>query len=241
MTAPSQPGGFYSRWGGLYDRLASDAPGVARLRSAFGDLLAPGRGDVAVEMGCGTGANFGWLRDRVGREGIVVGVDVSEGMLMRARDRIRRNGWENVHAVRGDATRPPVVGEPSAAPPGSLGLGIGEVDVVLAAFVVGMLPDPASTVRDWARLVGDGGRIGLCNLARSTSLPGRLANPLFGTLVRAASPSGGRFRGGRGVDLLDRRVLAGHRALHDACGEAETRRAFSGFARLSAGTVRDDR
>lgn len=236
MTDRSDPGAFYTRWAGVYDRIASSVPGVARVRSAFFEQLAPSRGDVVVEMGCGTGANLPWIRERVGPEGTVVGVDLSAGVLERAEDRIRRNGWGNVHLVRGDATRPPFAAD-GAVPSGSLGLGAGEVDVVFATFVAGMLPEPAAAVEGWARLVGDGGRLGLCNLARSTTAPGRLGNPAFAALVRAASPPGSR--GGGDVRLLDERVLAGHRALHDACEEARIRRLLGGFLRLSTGTVRD--
>ena len=240
MSDRTTPGSFYTRWAGIYDRVASDAPGVARMRSTFLELLSPSRGDVVVEMGCGTGANFPWLRDRVGREGTVVGVDLSEGVLERAHDRIRRHGWENVHVVRGDATRPPFVGEPTAVPSESLGLGAGEVDVVLATFVVGMLPDPGGAVEAWAQLAGDGGRLGLCNLARSTTPLGRLGNPAFAALVRASSPPGrtGRTRGA--AQLLDERVLAGHRTLHERCEGVVSRRAFGGFVRMSVGTVEAD-
>ncbi|AUX08813.1 methyltransferase type 11 [Halalkaliarchaeum desulfuricum] len=241
MSDQSIPGAFYTRWAGVYDRIASDLPGVARMRSAFLDLLSPSRGDVVVEMGCGTGANFPWLRDRVGPEGTVVGVDLSEGVLERARARVRRNRWENVHVVRGDATRPPFVGGPTAVPSGSLGLGAGEVDVVLATFVVGMLPDPGGAVQAWGQLAGDGGRLGLCNLARSTTPLGRVCNPAFAALVRASSPPGGKGRTRGAAQLLDERVLEGHRALHDVCDGVVSRRAFEGFVRMSAGTVRTER
>ena len=240
MSDQSIPGSFYTRWAGVYDRIASDAPGVARMRSTFLELLSPSRGDVVVEMGCGTGANFPWLRDRVGREGTVIGIDLSEGVLDRAQGRVRRNGWKNVHVVRGDATRPPFVGEPTAIPSGSLGLGAGEVDVVLATFVIGMLPDPGAAVETWSHLAGDGGRLGLCNLARSTTPLGRLGNPAFAALVRVSSPPGGKGRTRGAARLLDERVLEGHRTLHEICDDVERRRAFGGFVRMSIGTVEAD-
>lgn len=221
----------------MYDRIAIDAPGVTRMRSSFVELLSPSRGDVVVEMGCGTGANFPWIRDRVGPEGTIVGVDLSAGVLDRARERIRRNGWENVHVVRGDATRAPFVDDRSAVPSGSLGLGAGEVDAVIATFVVGMLPNPAAAVEDWARLAGDGGRLGLCNLARSTTPMGRLGNPAFAALVRLTAPPGGKGRSAGAAELLDRRVLSGHRTLHEVCERVRQERLFGGFLRLSAGTV----
>ncbi len=106
----TQAGEFYTRWASLYDRLATEAPLVSRLRAALAEALGPNTGDVVVEMGCGTGANLPYFRERVGPAGTVIGVDVSRGVIDRARTRIEQNGWENVHLVRADATRPPVSG-----------------------------------------------------------------------------------------------------------------------------------
>ena len=53
-------------------------------------------GDLVWEVGCGTGRNFPHLVRAVGRTGHVYGVDLSPGMLERARKRCVRNKWENV-------------------------------------------------------------------------------------------------------------------------------------------------
>ncbi|WP_101295684.1 class I SAM-dependent methyltransferase [Halegenticoccus soli] len=225
---------FYTRWARLYDALATRAPGVGSLRSRAADALALEPGDAVVEVGCGTGANFPYLRDRVGPDGAVVGVDFSPGVLRRARARIGHEGWENVHAVRGDAIRPPVSGRgerdgdmPSRRP-----------DAVFSSFVSGMLPDPTAAVRTWADLVGPGGRIGLLDLARSTRPAAAALNPVFEALVLAGSPPGSRRRGREATRALDARVAAAHRALREACDDAHYSTHALGFARLSAGTAR---
>ena len=41
-------------------------------------------GDHVLEIGCGTGRNLPYLRDAVGPQGRVYGVDISAGMLERA-------------------------------------------------------------------------------------------------------------------------------------------------------------
>ena len=63
--------------------------------------LAPG--DTVVEVGCGTGLNFGLLRKAVGPEGRIVGVDLTDAMLAEARERVESEGWDNVELVRSDA------------------------------------------------------------------------------------------------------------------------------------------
>lgn len=56
-------------------------------------------GDTVVEIGCGTGLNFALLEQSVGAEGKIIGVDISEAMLERARERSRSAGWHNVELV----------------------------------------------------------------------------------------------------------------------------------------------
>lgn len=89
---------FYDRWAGPYDWLAR-APVVRGWRRQAVDSLALSPGAVVVEMGCGTGANLPLLRERVGPDGRVVGVDLTGGMVARARQRLDRAGWENVDLV----------------------------------------------------------------------------------------------------------------------------------------------
>jgi ubiquinone/menaquinone biosynthesis C-methylase UbiE len=75
-------------------------PGIRRKAVARLGLKPGGR---VLEVGCGTGRNLPALRAAVGDEGRVYGVDVSEGMLAKAREACARAGWGNVTLVRADA------------------------------------------------------------------------------------------------------------------------------------------
>lgn len=217
---------FYTNWAWLYDLMAVYTPGIGSLRRAAVDLVGPQPGDTVVEMGCGSGANLPLFRERVGSEGRVIGVDFSPGVLQVAADRVDREGWENVHVVRGDATEPP--------------LGSGNdnrsVDCLFASLVVGMFGDPAEVVDDWASLVGPGGRLGVMDLARSSVPRARPLNGLFRRFVTTANPRSVR-QSTSPLASLDRRVAAAHRALHTQCSDAEYETRALGFARLSGGTV----
>ncbi|MFB6081097.1 MAG: class I SAM-dependent methyltransferase [Haloferacaceae archaeon] len=213
---------FYSRWARLYDLLARHAPGASTLRERLVDALDPAPGERVVELGCGTGANLPYLRERVGPRGTVVGVDFAPGAVALARQ--RADGWANVHVVRGDATRPPVV----------------DADRVLASFVVGMLADPAATVRTWVDATRPGGRVALLDLARSTRPAARPLNGAFRALVACSSPPGTRRRlDGSPTRTLDGRVVAAHRALCDETDPVERSTHALGYARLTAGRVRE--
>jgi SAM-dependent methyltransferase len=210
---------FYSRWAPGYDRLATHAPGVRRLRTALVDALDLAPGDTVVDVGCGTGATLPYLRERVGTEGTVVGIDFAPGAVSRARNRIEREGWTNVTVCRGDATRLP----------------LRSADALAASFLMGMLPDPAATVADWLDDLNPD-HIALLDLARSHRLPGRPLNPFFRLAVRASAPPGTTDHHGESpTAVLDRRVAAAHRTVLESCPAATHETRAGGFAYLSAG------
>jgi ubiquinone/menaquinone biosynthesis C-methylase UbiE len=60
-------------------------------------------GARVLEIGCGSGRNFPSLQRVVGPTGRIYGVDISAGMLARARARCKREGWNNVELTRCDA------------------------------------------------------------------------------------------------------------------------------------------
>ena len=212
---------FYGRLARAYDLVATHTPGVPAIRRRAVAALDLHPGDTVVEMGCGTGANLPYLREQIGAEGCVVGIDLTPGMLARARNRVARNGWRNVHLARGDAGDPPVE----------------RADAVLATFVVGMLPDPAAAVRRWESLV-PGGRVALVDATRSNRPSARPLNGVFRAFVTLTTPPVGRLRYDEPpAGLLDRRVASARESLARH-GELTVDESLAlGFVRLSAATV----
>lgn len=210
---------FYTRWAELYDHVSRSIPGIAGLRQRTAEALDLELGDVVVEMGCGTGANLAYLREAVGPDGTVIGVDFSAGVLDRAREHVEREGWENVHLVRGDATQPPLQG----------------ADAVVATFVVGMFDDPEAVVEGWCEFVGSGGTVALLNATRSRRAYGPVVNLPFRAFVYASTPGKRRFDDP--TEVLDRRVTAGHRALERRCERTVHTDGALGLVRLTAGQV----
>ena len=60
-------------------------------------------GDTVVEIGCGTGLNLSVLQKTVGSRGRVIGVDATDTMLNRAKNKVKKNDWQNVELVLDDA------------------------------------------------------------------------------------------------------------------------------------------
>ena len=211
---------FYDRWAGPYDLLAA-APLVRKWRRRAVETLDLQAGDVVVEMGCGTGVNIPILRERVGPAGQVIGIDLSPGMLARARQRSRREGWQNVHLVRADAGNPPIAGS---------------VQAVFGSFVVGMFSDPAAVVERWMALLVPGGQIALLDAVPSDSAVARPLNLVFRALTRLTAPSSRTVRESPAA-TLSHRVRAAHGRLDVRTEHTVSETAGLGYVRLKGGEV----
>ena len=72
-------------------------------RRALVEALPLRRGQVVLDVGCGTGLCCGLLRDKVGPWGGVIGIEESPEMAAVAVEQITREGWRNVTVVRSSA------------------------------------------------------------------------------------------------------------------------------------------
>ncbi len=88
---------FEASWMGFSDNSSWRREAVHSL-----DLV---RGARVLDIGCGTGLNFRMIEERIGPEGSIVGVDITKGMLDRARKRCLRRGWDNVELVHESISR----------------------------------------------------------------------------------------------------------------------------------------
>jgi len=83
-----------------YDR---DTGAFEPYRRAVVEALPLRSGQVVLDVGCGTGLCCGLLRDKVGLEGGVVGIEESPEMAAVAREHIACEGWDNVTVVQAQA------------------------------------------------------------------------------------------------------------------------------------------
>ena len=152
----------------LYDRIASV------YNALFGRILHPGRveavrelmlqpGDEVLEVGIGTGLTATLYPP----ECRIVGIDLSEPMLREAARHVESRGRTNVRLWRMDAT--------------TLAFPDESFDVVYAAYVISVVPDPVAALKEMCRVCRVGGQIVLLNHFLST-------NPILSVLERWISP-----------------------------------------------------
>jgi ubiquinone/menaquinone biosynthesis C-methylase UbiE len=158
------------RWEFLSSRWGFVERDTVEIRQDAVDLLELSRGDRVLELGCGPGVNFEALREAVGPDGLVVAVDLTRGMVERARERVRGHGWANVEVVQADATR----------------LGYRRpFDAVLATTAVSAMPDVRGVVERVHDALRPGGRFALYEIRLVPDGPARLLNPLVERFYRA--------------------------------------------------------
>lgn len=98
---------FWGRFPSLYS--AQDAVtflGRARtIRSRAVKKLGLRRGGRVLEVACGSGRNFPYLVEAVGKNGFILGFDYSQEMLGAAKRLCKQNNWRNIKLIQGDAAQ----------------------------------------------------------------------------------------------------------------------------------------
>jgi ubiquinone/menaquinone biosynthesis C-methylase UbiE len=159
----------YDRLSGLiplFDYLFFQPPGF---RAKAVDRLELRPGQHVLEIGCGTGRNLPFLSGAVGPQGRVYGVDLSPGMLTRARELCQRNDWRNVELIEGDAAqyRAPV-----------------PLDGVMFGLSYNTMPHHLTVLREAWDQLRPGGRLVIMDAKLPPGLGGRLVLPFGLWLMR---------------------------------------------------------
>ncbi|MGH2689586.1 MAG: class I SAM-dependent methyltransferase, partial [Actinomycetota bacterium] len=135
------------------------------------DRLGLRPGDVVLDVCCGTGASALPAAKRVGPGGRVIGVDLSEGMLARARAKAQAGRLRNLVFRAGDMEQ--------------LGLPPASFDAVVCAFGIFFATDMVGQVAELWRMVRPGGRLAVTTWGEGAFEP---AAALFWDIVRGERP-----------------------------------------------------
>ena len=102
-------------------------------------------GDTVLDLGSGAGIDCFLAAKKVGKTGRVIGVDMTEEMVARARENVKKQGIENIEFVLGDIENLP--------------LEDGSVNVIISNCVINLAPDKAKTFKEAHRVLKKGGRM----------------------------------------------------------------------------------
>lgn len=156
--------GWYNWFSHMYDSSMEKLYREQRQIAASKLGLAPGQ--VVLDCPVGTGLSLDELAPAVGPTGTVLGMDLSKGMLKKARRRCALRGWDNVTLVEGD------VREATSALPEEA-----EIDRLYIFLGLSAFPDWEVAFESlWARLK-PGGRCVVVDVhAAEPSFQGKMVN-----------------------------------------------------------------
>ncbi len=146
---------FYNKISRVYDLLAEHSEAPVRAKGL--KLLAARPGESVLEVGFGTGHCLVDLARSVGGSGRVVGVDISQGMALRARRNVERMKAGGATLVAcGDAFRLPL---PNAC-----------MDALFSSFTLELFdtPDIPRALAEWRRVLRPGARFVIVSLSKSS-------------------------------------------------------------------------
>jgi arsenite methyltransferase len=232
--------GASARMGGYAEEQLATLPEDAVVNSfgcgnpvAFSEI---GEGETVLDLGCGAGIDLLLAARKVGPRGKVVGVDMTDEMLAKARQNLRAAGVENAELRAGIIERLPVASE--------------SVDWVISNCVINLSPEKQRIFSEIARVLKPGGRMLISDIV-AEELPEEVrADPGFYSACIAGAVSereyvlGLQMAGMEDIEVRERLIydaaqleeMFGADGLGGCCGSsAESHGCGAG----RAGTMRD--
>lgn len=143
------------------------APEGANLGLGCGNPLAHAslkEGETVLDLGSGTGFDCFLAAHRVGKSGKVIGVDMTQEMVQKAKENASKGNYENVDFKLGEIEDIPVTDN--------------SVDIVISNCVINLSPDKGKVFKEAFRILKPGGRLMISDIVLLKELPDFIKNSI---------------------------------------------------------------
>jgi arsenite methyltransferase len=211
------------------EELAS-APTGANLGLGCGNPIALASirvGEVVLDLGSGAGFDCFLASKKVGPKGKVIGVDMTEEMVARARANASKGGYKNVEFRLGEIEKLPVED--------------GSVDLVISNCVINLVPDKMAAFKEAHRVLKPGGRLMVSDIVLLGELPEFIRESVeaYVGCVAGAAMKGDYLDSIRSAGFEDVRVIDESEFSLDCVTSDPTGRAILDGLNLSDGKLKE--
>ncbi len=152
---------------GYSEQDLSSVPEGANLGLGCGNPIALASlkaGETVLDLGSGAGFDCFLAARQVGREGKVIGVDMTPEMIEKATENARKISIDNVEFRLGDIEHLPVAD--------------GSIDVIISNCVINLSPNKSRVFREAFRVLKPGGRLMVSDIVLKKPLPDAIKNSI---------------------------------------------------------------
>jgi len=150
---------------GYTDEGLQSVPEGANLGLGCGNPVALAslkEGEIVLDLGSGAGFDCFLAANKVGRNGRVIGVDMTPEMVEKARENAQKGNYENVEFRLGEIENLPVADN--------------YVDKIISNCVVNLSPDKGRVFEEAFRILKAGGRLMVSDIVLVNELPDLIKN-----------------------------------------------------------------
>jgi SAM-dependent methyltransferase len=170
-------------------------------------------GETVLDLGSGAGLDCFLAANRVGRNGKVIGVDMTPEMIEKARENARKGNYGNIEFRLGEIENIPVADN--------------SVDVVISNCVINLSPDKSRVFRETFRALKPGGRLMVSDIVLLKELPDAIKNSveayigcLSGAIMKDEYTGVIKDAGFRDVKIIDETAFPVECMINDPTAQA---------------------